>query len=281
MRSRLTVLLLFAMLTAPLLGQASAIPSAAPAPRSGETEEQHGRRLLDEMVKALGGQAWLNRGSITEEGKTAAFFRNQPNGSLVQFVEYVRPVNSPLGPAERFEYLTVRGMIMPGMKKDVVHLWTKDQGYELTFKGRTELPKPQVTDYLRRRAHSIDEVMHSWVNAPGVMVLAEGTGMRDRHLVDKVSILAPDNDTVEIELDATTHLPVQRTFEWRNDQFKDHDVDEETYTGYQPYDGIQTPLNITRYRNGDMVSQIFILKVKYGPPLGPDLFDPDKLPVKK
>jgi hypothetical protein len=281
MRSRLVSCLLLALAASPALPQASSIPSAAPTQRAGETEEQHGRRLLDQMVAALGGQAWLHRGGITQEGRSASFFRNAPNGNNVRFVESIRPVTDPAGPAERYDYLTVRGMIMPGMKKDVVHLWTKDQGYEFTFKGRTELPKVQVEDYLRRRAHSIDEVMHTWVNAPGVVVMAEGTGMRDRHLVDKVSILAPNNDAVEIEIDSSSHLPLQRTFEWRNQQFQDHDVDEETYTDYQVYDGIQTPLNITRYRNGDMVSEIFLTKVKYGPPFDPALFDPDKIAVRK
>jgi hypothetical protein len=78
-----------------------------------------------------------------------------------------------------------------------------------------------------------------------------------------------------------THLPLQRAFEWRNDQFKDHDVDEESYTDYQPFDGIQTPMNITRYRNGDMVSQTFLTKVRYNEPLDPKMFDPDELLKKK
>jgi hypothetical protein len=281
MRRTLATLLLTLGLATQLHAQASTIESAAPATRPGESEEEHGRRLLDQMVQALGGDAWLHRTAIYQEGKTAAFFRNQPNGSLVGFVEYIHPASTYTPPAERFEYLTERGMIKPGMKKDVAHLWTATNGYEMTYKGRTELPRLQVDDYLRRRAHSIDEVIRTWIHAPGVMILAEGTAMRDRHLVDKVSILTDRNDAVEIELDATTHLPRQRAFEWRNDQFKDHDVDEETYDDYHTYQGIQTPLTITRYRNGDMVGQIYLTKIKYNDPQDPDLFNPDKLWIKK
>ena len=281
MLHRLSIALLLAALSAPLLAQASSIESAAPATRPGETDEQHGRRLLAEMVKALGGDAWLHRTATYQEGTTAAFFRNQPNGSVIRFVEWIRPASSPAGPAERFEYLTVRGVIMPGQKRDVAHLWTKDHGYEVTYKGRTELPKVQVEDYLRRRAHSIDEVIRTWLNAPGVMVVAEGNGMRDRHMVDKVTVLAPNNDAVTIEIDSSSHLPVQRSFEWRNEQFKDHDIDEESYTDYQVFDGIATPMNITRYRNGDMISQIYLKKVEYNQPMNANLFDPDKLLEKK
>ncbi len=277
----ITMMFLLGAAATPMFSQASAMPSASPTAQTNETDEQQGKRLLAEMVKALGGDKWLNSTSEYLEGSTAAFFRNRPNGSVVRFVEYIRPANSADGPAERYEYLTARGVIMPGTKRDVAHLWTKDHGYEVTYKGRTELPAKQVDDYLRRRAHSLDTVMRTWVNAPGVVILGAGTGMRDRHLVEKVDILMTDNDSVEIEIDVDTHLPLQRSFEWRNDQFKDHDIDEESYTDYQVFDGVETPMNITRYRNGDMVSQIFLTKVHYNEPMDAKLFDPDKLLKKK
>ena len=84
---------------------------------------------------------------------------------------------------------------------------------EVTYKGRTELPKPQVTDYLRRRTHTLEEVMRVWVKEPGVSIVAEGTGMRDRTPIDKVTILTAKNDSVTLELAQDTHFPVERSFE--------------------------------------------------------------------
>ena len=78
--------------------------SAAPETHPGETQEQHGKRLLDEMLKALGGDAWLNKQSSVIEGQTAAFFRGTPTGSVVRFVQYKR--FEPM--ATRQEFLTVR-----------------------------------------------------------------------------------------------------------------------------------------------------------------------------
>ena len=48
--------------------------------KPGETDEQHGQRLMDEMLKALGGDAWLNRGTVYTEGSVASFFRGTPTG---------------------------------------------------------------------------------------------------------------------------------------------------------------------------------------------------------
>jgi hypothetical protein len=256
---------------------AQEMQSGAPKTLPGETEEQHGRRLLDEMLKALGGEAWLDKQTSTMEGQTASFFRGAPTGSVIRFVQYKRYQPE----ATRVEFLTVRGMIMPGMKKDVVHLWTGGQGYEKTYKGTTVLPEKQVTDYFRRQAHSLEEVMRTWVKQPGVVIVYEGQGTRDRRPIDKVSILGANNDSVEIEIEQDTHFPLQRSFQWRNEQFKDYDVDEEVYGDWRVFQGIATPMNMTGYRNGDMAAQTFYTKVKFNEALSPDLFDKDKVESKK
>ncbi len=260
---------------------AQEMQNAKPKGIPGETQEQQGARLMAAMLKALGGDAWLNQGTVYTEGSVAAFFRSQPTGSVVRFIEYKKLASAGTPELDRVEFLTIRGMIMPGMKKDVAHVWTAENGYELTYKGRTELPKPQVQDYLRRRAHTLDEVVKVLAKSPGAIVIGEGTGMRDRIPVDKVTVLTANNDSVTLELSQETHLPVERSFEWRNEQFKDHDVDEEVYGDWRMIQGVATPMNMTRYRNGDMVDQNFYTKVEYGKPFDPGLFDPDKPWIKK
>lgn len=263
------------LLTAGLFGQASDLQSAqAPTLPAGQSSTEHGRALLDEMVQALGGQAWLNRSTMTMLGRTAQFFRSQPTGVVVEYQEF-RQLPSPSRPElERIEFITDKSMILPGKKRDVVQVWTADNGYELTYKGTSPLPKDQVEDYLRRRHHSIEEVVERWLKAPGVEVVSEGTTMVNRRLADRVTVLSANNDAVTIDLDQTTHLPISRIFEWRNEKFQDHDEDREDYDDWHPIDGVPTALTMTRYRNGDMVSQRFLTKVEYNKPLGPEVFDP-------
>lgn len=262
------------MLASPrLIAQANDIPSAAPT-ASGMTQEQLGRKLLDEMVEALGGQAWLDRKDVEVRGHTAAFYRGAPTGSVVEYSGWRRfPEGSQTG-AERIGFITDKSMIFPGKKIDIVQIWTNDTGYEISFKGQTTLPKELVEDYLRRRAHSIEEIVRVWLKTPGVMVIAEGTSMVERRMAEKVTVLSPNNDAVTIELDATTHLPLRRKFEWRNATFKDLDEDAEEYDDYHTIQGLPTAFMVTRYHNGDMASQRFLSKVEYNQGLSPDLFNP-------
>lgn len=105
--------------------------------------------------------------------------------------------------------------------------------------------------------------------------------MVERRIADKVTILSANNDAVTLELDASSHLPLRRAFKWRNETFNDFDEEAETYDDYHTVQGIPTPYNITRYRNGDMVNQRFVTRVVYNQGLSPDLFNPDLLLKKK
>jgi len=273
------LLVLALSLAAPRLdAQASDLPSAAPVAASGQSATERGRQLLDQMVAALGGKAWLDRSDVQVEGRSSAFFHGEPNPYITEFHELHRFTQPE---ADRIGFLTDRSMIFPGKKIDVVQIWTADQGTEITYKGATSLPKDQVEDYYRRRAHSIENVVRNWLSAPGGMIVCEGTVMVDRHLADRVSVLTANNDAVTFDLDAATHLPLRRTFQWRNEQFKDHDEDSEGYDDYHTIQSLPTPLTITRYHNGEMVSQHFLTRVVYNVPLTADLFDPTVLLKKK
>ncbi len=278
---RLKLAALALLLPSLLHAQARDLQDASPPLPNGQTQEQRGKQLLDQMVAALGGPAWLARQNANEAGRTAAFFRGAPTGATIDFSEQRQFRNATQPPLERIGFLTDKSMILPGKKIDVVQIWTADNGYEITYKGKNSLPKEQVEDYLRRRNHSIEAVVFSWLKAPGVIVIAEGTSMVARHLADKLTVLSDNNDAVTIELDVTTHLPLARTFEWRNLQFQDHDEDREEYDDYHTFNGIPTPLTLTRYRNGDMVNQRFLTKVEYNVPLPPDTFNADILVKKK
>ncbi|MBB5063401.1 hypothetical protein [Granulicella mallensis] len=267
-------LLMLGSLPVQAYAQASAIPSAQSAPEA--QGENRGRKLLDQMVTALGGDAWLNRVDWITYGKGATFYKGQANPYVSEFEEYTRA--QPFG--DRVVIVSKMGVFIPTSKRDIAEVWTLDNGYEITFRGKKELPKDDVEDFQRRRRHKLEVVVKDWLHQPDVLVTYEGTSMVGRRLADKVSVLTASNDAVTIDMDESTHLPLSRTFEWRNATYRDHDVDEEQYDGYQPVQGIMTPLIITRLHNGDMVTQRFLTKVVYNSKLSADLFDPDR-PLEK
>jgi hypothetical protein len=269
--------------TSQLRAQARDIPSAAPKRADGETSDQRGRKLLNQMLDALGGDTWLDRHNVREYGHIARFFQGAPTGIVTDFttIRQFAGANGDKPDAQRIGFITDKSMILPGKKIDVVQIWVNNAGHEVTYKGNSPLPKEQVEDYYRRQAHSIESIFRVWLKAPGVMVVDEGSRMVERRITERVSILSADNDAVVIDIDADSHLPRRRTFETRNPQFKDIDEDAEEYDDYHTIQGLPTALTITRYHNGDMATQTFFSKVEYNVDLSPDTFNPDVLLKKK
>ena len=227
---------------------------------------QQARAALDAMVTALGGEAWLNQQNREISGRTAAFYHGKPSGSTAEYWEYHAWPDH-----DRIEFTKHR---------DVVQIYTGREGWEIIFSGKKELPKDQVEEYLRRRDHSIEMVVKVWLKDPKSILLYEGQQLAERHLADQVTVISAQNESVTIQLDSQTHLPLRRSFQWRDPLYKDKNEDAEEYDNYRLADGFQTPYNITRFKNGDMVNQRFLFTAKYNQQLPADQFSVDATAAK-
>ena len=270
---------MLALLSGVARGQASALPSAQAGPeaQTAAGEASQGRKLLDKMVAALGGDAWLHREDWIFYGRSASFYKGQPHESVPAFEEYYRA--QPFG--ERIVVITHFGIFIATDHRDIAEVWTPENGFEVTYKGTKALPAKDVAEYQRRRRHSLETVVEEWLKQPGVLVTYEGTNMVERRLAEQVSILTANNDAVTLELDEATHLPLSLSYQWLDPVYKDLNKDVEQFDDYHVVQGIQTPYSITRLHNGDMVMQRFLTKAVYNTKLAPDLFDPERKLEKK
>lgn len=231
------------------------------APDDGAKNAAQARAALDRMVEALGGQAWLSLKNEEREGHIAAFYQGKPDLGTTQFWEFHEWPDH-----DRYEYTKHR---------DVVGFFIGREGWEVTYRGKHPLPQDQVDDFLRRRDHSIETVIKKWLPDPKTILIYEGQHMAERHLCEQVSLISTQNESVTILLDLQTHLPLRRTFQWRDPVYKDKNTDAEEYDDYHVMDGFPTPLNITRFKNDEMVRQQYIDRAKYNVALAPDFWDVD------
>jgi hypothetical protein len=253
--------------------QAAALPSMQVGrAEDGKTEAQRGRKLLAAMVAALGGEAWLTRQTWIFYGRTARFYKGQPDAAAPQFEEYGRV--SPFG--ERLVVVSHFGAIVATNHRDVAEVWTSDHGYEITYKGTSALPAKEVEEFQRLREHSLDVVVKEWLQQPGAVVMDEGVKMVERRMADEVSVLNANDDAVTVELDESTHLPLSVSFPWRDPVYKDWNTDAVEFADYHEVQGIMTPYSVITMHNGDMTGERFLTKVVYNAPLAAKLFDPQE-----
>jgi hypothetical protein len=88
------------------------------------------------------------------------------------------------------------------------------------------------------------------------------------------------NEAVTVNFDMETHLPVEKSFSWRDPTDKQRNVEQEIFDNYRPAQGIMTAYDVTRMFNGEMAAQSFLTAANYNVPLAPGLFDPHARPDK-
>src|SRR6202167_1249195 len=230
------------------------------------TNQKKARATLDAMVAALGGERWLALTDTMQQGRTSGFYLGKPTGMTSEFYEI-----------QKFPDQT---RIELGKKRNVLEIISGGQAWEITYKGKRELPKDQVQELIRRRDHSLQTAMRVWLNDPKTVLIYGGQNLVERHLADRTTLINAENDSITIQTDAETHLPLRRTWQWRDPLYKDKNTDAAEYDDYHIIQGLPTAFTITRYHNGDMTNQRFLSHAAYNVPLTPDMFNPDQTAAK-
>lgn len=248
--------------------QAAATASSQAFPASWPTSQfagikdesvQKAKRVLDDMIKALGGEAYLSVVDMKVEGRTYGFDHGNPVGGGTPFWQFWQWPDK-----ERIEFTKQR---------DVVELVIGDRGYEITYKGTATMERKQFDDNLRRRDHSLPIVIRQWLPAKNTLILYSGTAIVEQTLADNVTIFNGTNDSVTISVDPRSHLPLRKTYSWRDPLDRQMDEESEVFANYRPVQGILTPYSTMRSRNGETNGQRFLTAVTYNNNLPATLFE--------
>lgn len=220
---------------------------------------QKALQILNQMIGALGGDAWLNVSTLTSEGRAYSFYHGQPNSMSILYWRFWEWPDK-----ERVELTKQR---------DVTELLVGDKGYEITYKGTATQDPKELEESLRRREHSLEWVVRKWLPAPGTMILYSGTAMVERNLADQITVLSANNDSVTLSIDGQTRLPVRVSYSWRDPVDRQFDEAATVFGNYKAVQGVQTPFSVVQYHNDEMSSQRFLTSATYNTGLAPSLFE--------
>jgi hypothetical protein len=240
---------------------ASSSAAQAPAISDGQQNAHKAKALIDQAIQALGGQAYLTLRDREQQGRIYGFHHGRASGAGGLFWGF-----SEFPDKERIELTKER---------DIAELYVGNKGYELTYKGAHPLDKKDLEDYMRRRRFSLETVLRTWVNDPGVVLMFDGFAIAAQHPSQQVTLINSENESVTLYLDSETHLPVKKSFSWRDPVDRQKNLEEEVYENYRAVSGVMAPYNVTRFFNGDMASQRFLNSVTMNQGLDEAMFDPN------
>ncbi|HEX6465762.1 MAG TPA: hypothetical protein VFZ99_00570 [Terriglobales bacterium] len=255
-------------------GPANDSPSQ-PAPSSSVANDaaqkdpsaQRAQQAFQQMVQALGGDAYLNLRDMEQQGRSSSFYHGQATGAVVPFWRFIKFPDK-----DRIELTKQR---------DWVLIYTGDQGYEITYRGSKPVEPKELKDYLQRREYSLDNILRVWLKDPRIAYFYEGRAFLENKQVDNVTLMNSKDESVTIAIDTASHLPIKKSFKLRDPESGEMDEDAEIYANYRMEDGFNTAHVITRLKNDEMVAERFLFKVTYNKGIDDSMFVPGAGKKKK
>lgn len=207
------------------------------------------RTVLDRMIQALGGQAFMSVQDMQQQGRTYGFYHGNPTGQGSLFWRFWKWPDK-----DRYELTKQR---------DVIIIYNGDQGWEITYKGTRAEDADEMKEYLRSREYSLNNILRGWLKQADTALFYEGMGLAQDKQVDKVTIINGKGDSVTLFIDQLSHLPVKKSYLVRDPVSREKDEEAEVFDNWRPEQGINTAHTMVLMHNGDITRQRFIQSVSY------------------
>ena len=243
-----------------------------------EESAAKGKQVMQQVISALGGQAFLNVHDTECEGRVAQF---GSNGDLMGFTDFrdlwVLPDKN------RTEYISKRQNTLLGFMLGadglaithggvLVTVFDGDHGWMLDKSGVSEEPEDAVNAFAEQVKAGMNNMLRSRMNEPGVEFHYARTDLIDMKEAEWIEFADRDHRDLRLAVDKYTHLPLRWVVATRDPETRERTEVTTSYVQYLSTDGVKTPLNIVRTRNDRKISQTFLTGCKYNSNLPPQLF---------
>jgi len=228
-----------------------------------ETHQQKGKRVVEEAVAALGGQAFLTMQNRVETGRIYSSYNDQVNGMATEalYTTYL-PLSDP--PVPGFLGVRVREARgrkpedVTGKKQDDVILYGDGTGYEVTFRGARPLSDAVIQLFKTATLHNIFYILRQRLGEPGMIFESRGDDFFENRPVEIVDIADANNDTVTVYFDQLNKLPLRQLY-YRKDPIDHSKIEDVTiFSKYRDVGGgVMWPFAIRRERNGEKVFEMY------------------------
>ena len=236
------------------------------------------KQVMQQVIAALGGQAYLNVRDTQCDGRTAQF---GTAGTMMGFTLFRDLWLLP--DKHRVEYFTkgehtILGFLMGADDLLITHggalvtIYTGDGGWTLDKSGVSDEPEDVIKNFNEQLKSGMNNMLRRRMNEPGVEVRYGGTDLIDLKEAEWIEFTESDHREMRLAIDKFTHLPLRWIVTTRNPETRANTEVITSYTQYMALDGVKTPLSIELSRDDRKITQTFLTECKYNSDLAPELF---------
>jgi hypothetical protein len=233
-----------------------------------ETAKERGKRTLDKVMSALGGDAFRNMQTRTESGRSYSFYREQLSGLSIASV-YTRylPADASAG------ILQLQRQVF-GKKQDEAVIFTANDAYDVTYRGAKPLAEDQVKRFRETTLHDVFYILRQRLSEPGLEVESRGSDVIENQPVEALDFFDSENRTINVWVNATTFLPVRQRFYRWDATINDRREEITRYSKYRDVgNGLMWPFSTERERDTEKIFQLYSERVTANDALPASLFE--------
>jgi len=216
------------------------------------------KELIQQAIAALGGPAYLGVRDITRAGRFANFSRQGDLAGYVKFWDFTK-----LPDKNRTELTD---------KRNFIFVNNGSEGWELDKGGVQDITAEAAQRFQDGLVKDIDHLFRARLDEEGMVFRYSGSDIVDLKQVDWVEVVDRERRTLRIAFDRTSRLPIRTVFITRDRTTRQRTEEVEYLSNYHPVQGVQTPYQVARERNGLKVYQVFISECQYNTALDESLF---------
>lgn len=223
------------------------------------------RRVIDNAIAALGGQAFLHMTNRVESGRAYSFYRERLSGLSIAtiYTQYLPPRPGALAQRERQAF---------GKKRDSAVLFIDGQGYEITFRGARPIPDNILERHHETTLRNIFYILRERLDEAGLTFDYRGAEVLDNQPVDMVDITDSENRVITVYFNQTTRLPTRQVTYRRDPQTRERLEEITLYAKYRDAGGVMWPFDIQRQRDGEKIYEMYSDSVTINAKLNDALF---------
>jgi hypothetical protein len=215
------------------------------------------REILNQLIDALGGPAYLEVRERECDGRRAKIGHNGEMDGYIDFKDFWRYPDK-----HRIDY---------SKKRNIIDLFTGDQGWTLDRSGVSEEPATAVSDFQALMTNSVDNLLRHRLKDPALNLHYAGRGIVDMLEADWVEIPGPDS-TLRLAVARSTHLLLRSVVSSINQVMNERTEETSIYTNYRRKDGVMVAMQVSRERDGRRYYQAFYDTCTFNPNFSEDTF---------
>jgi hypothetical protein len=270
--------LVIAMMVAPIAARAQNPETLAP-----EASEAKARQILNQLLQSMGGPAYLGMRERQCDGRRAVIGHN---GQLAGYVQFKDSWQFP--DKNRTDYIahgrnTLLGYMIGVQDLDLSHgglvitLFSGDHGWTMDRGGVSDIAEDTVAEFQDAVQRNSDNLLKFNLRDPDLGLRWGGLDTVDLREVDWVEISYQEQRIYRLAVDRNTHLLVRSVVRVKDENTGQEREDVTIFTNYQPKEGVQVPMQVTRERDGRRIAQVFYDSCQINPPLAADFFTREAL----